>query len=250
MESNQSASSQSTVAIAIAIIVAGLLIAGAIIVKSYFDSTSKIAANQTTTTSPTANVDIAPVTSKDHILGNPQARILFIEYSDLECPFCKQFQGTLQQMMTDFGASGQVAWVYRQFPLYRGTPTQPALHPKAGKEAEASECAAELGGNDAFWAYINKIYDITPSNNGLDPSELYTVAADIGLNANAFQTCLDSGKYAQTISDDYDAAVAAGGQGTPYSVILDTKTGETTPITQGAIPYAQLKPILEAILAK
>ena len=81
-----------------------------------------------------------------------------VEFSDLECPFCKRFHATMQQTVAAYG--GQVAWVYRHFPIDQ-------LHSKAPKEAEATECAAELGGNDKFWAYTNRLMEVTPANNGL-----------------------------------------------------------------------------------
>jgi protein-disulfide isomerase len=112
-----------------------------------------------------AKITLDPVTEKDHITGNPQADVVLIEYSDTECPFCKRFHETMIQVMAEYGASGKVAWVYRHFPL-------DALHSKARHEAEATECATELGGNEKFWAYLNKLEEITPSNNGLDASLL------------------------------------------------------------------------------
>lgn len=109
--------------------------------------------------------DVAPVSPDEHIFGNPNASIFIIEYSDLECPFCKRFHETMKQAMEKYGKNGQVAWVYRHFPL-------DAIHSKARKEAEATECAAEQGGNEMFWKYTNKLMEITPSNNQLDPKLL------------------------------------------------------------------------------
>ncbi|MCI0542492.1 thioredoxin domain-containing protein [bacterium] len=109
--------------------------------------------------------EVVSVNPGEHILGNPNAEIFIIEYSDLECPFCKRFHETMKQAMEQYGKDGQVAWVYRHFPL-------DAIHNKARKEAEATECAGELGGNDMFWKYTNKLMEITPSNNQLDPKLL------------------------------------------------------------------------------
>src|SRR3989344_5485116 len=100
--------------------------------------------------------------------------IAIVEYSDLECPFCKTFQKTLHQIMDEYGESGKVAWVYRHFPLAQ-------LHTKAAKEAEATECAAELGGNAAFWKYADRLFEVTPSNNNLELSQLPVIAAEVGL---------------------------------------------------------------------
>ena len=104
-----------------------------------------------------------PVSADEHILGNADARIVIVEYSDLECPFCKVFHNTMHEVVKT--RAGEVAWVYRHYPI-------PQLHPKAFHEAEATECAWEQGGNEAFWKYTDKIFEITPSNNGLEESQL------------------------------------------------------------------------------
>lgn len=111
----------------------------------------------------------------DHVLGNPNALVTIIEFSDTECPFCKKFHETMRKIIDEYGKDGKVKWVYRHFPLDQ-------IHSKSRKEAEATECATEQGGNEKFWEFINKIYEITPSNNGLDPAELPKIAKSIGLN--------------------------------------------------------------------
>ena len=146
-------------------------------------------------------------------LGNPKAPIMIVEFSDTECPYCKTFHATMHQVIDTYGKTGKVAWVYRHFPIDN-------IHSKARKEAEATECAAELGGNDGFWKYLDNLYKITPSNNELDLSLLPKIAEDSGLDKEKFVTCLDSGKYADKVEKDYQDAVAAGGQGTPYPVII------------------------------
>ncbi len=108
-------------------------------------------------------VKIRPVSESDHILGNIDAKIIIVEYSDLECPFCKVFHSTMHQVVKEY--SGEVAWVYRHFPIV-------GLHPKAFREAEATECAWEQGGNEVFWKYTDKLFEVTPSNNGLEESLL------------------------------------------------------------------------------
>ncbi len=113
----------------------------------------------------TKDITLDPVTEKDHIYGNPAADLLLVEYSDLECPFCKRFHETMTQVMKEYGDTGKVAWVYRHFPL-------DSIHSKARHEAEATECAGELGGKDKFFEYLNKLMEITPSNNQLDPNLL------------------------------------------------------------------------------
>ena len=82
-----------------------------------------------------------PITKDDWVRGNRSARFALVEYSDLECPFCKRFQETAIQFSQDPAYTDKVMWVYRHFPLDQ-------LHSKARGEAVASECAAKLGGND------------------------------------------------------------------------------------------------------
>ncbi|MCH7492570.1 thioredoxin domain-containing protein, partial [Patescibacteria group bacterium] len=144
---------------------------------------------------------------------------------------------TMQQIVDDYG--DQVAWVYRHFPL-------DSLHAKARIEAEATECAADQGGNDAFWAFTDRLFEITPSNDGLNLSQLPEIAGDVGLDVGVFQTCLDSGKFADKVEAQYQDAVTAGGNGTPYSVAISA-SGETVPIS-GAQPVSALKSIIDSLL--
>ncbi|MBX4189209.1 DsbA family protein [Candidatus Parcubacteria bacterium] len=229
---------QSRQMIPLAIVVAGALIAGAI----YFGGkpSSSASLTQNTKTGQAAPVgEVAPVSAKDHVLGNANtAKVVLIEYSDLECPFCKVFHNTIHQLMDTY-KNGELAVVFRQFPIAQ-------LHSKAAKEAEASECAAELGGNEGFWKFLDGVFATTNSNNSLDPAELPVIAGDIGLDVTAFNTCLSSGKYAKLIADGVTAAVKAGAQGTPYSVLV-TKSGKKSPVN-GAQPFATVKAQIDALL--
>ena len=76
-------------------------------------------------------------TTADHILGNPNAPIKLVEYSDPSCPFCRLFTPTVEKVMDDYGASGQVAWVYRSFPLDKPDANGDVLHKNAGHESQA-----------------------------------------------------------------------------------------------------------------
>ena len=145
----------------------------------------------------------------------------------------------MHQIMDEYGKSGKLAWVYRQFPI-------PNLHPKAPRESEAAECAGDQGGNDAFWKYLDRLFEITPANNGLDPAELPKIAAYIGLDQMKFEECLDTGKFTKKIENDFQAAVDAGAPGTPYSIIIDAKGGKTT--VNGAEEYNMVKQKIDAAL--
>ena len=186
---------------------------------------------------------VKPVDAQDHILGNPGAPVKVIKFSDFECPFCKGFQLTIKQLMDEYGRDGKVAWVYRHFPIDE-------LHSKARKEAQASECANELGGNKAFWAYADGLFAVTPSNNRLDLALLPRIAEEVGLDRTKFETCLQGdargGKYADHIEANVQDATASGGTGTPYTVVIGPK-GQAFPIN-GALPYADVKSTIDAAL--
>ncbi|MBI2310193.1 thioredoxin domain-containing protein [Candidatus Collierbacteria bacterium] len=183
------------------------------------------------------NISAPPLTDSDHVLGNRNSRLLFIVYSDLECPFCKLFHHTTKQILEEY--KDNLAIVYRHFPL--------DIHPKARKEAEAVECAQEIGKPDDFWKLVDKIFEVTPSNNGLNPDDLPKLAMQIGLNENKFKDCLSSGKFAQRVESDYSQGSRAGISATPSSVIIDTKTGKTKTIT-GAVQANQIKSVIDSML--
>src|SRR3989338_9356652 len=174
-----------------------------------------------------ANLDAMPkITDKDHIRGNKDADVVLVNYSDFECPFCKRFHPTMLQIMKEYG--NKVAWVYRHFPL--------SLHANAQKEAEASECAAELGGNTAFWKYADAIYSRTKGGGtGFPLTSLVPLAKELGLNEAKFKSCLDSGKYAAKVQSDMDSGQSAGVGGTPATILV-TKSGESKMIS-GAQPF-------------
>ena len=186
---------------------------------------------------------VKPVNAGDHIRGGVNAAVKVIEFSDFECPFCKSFHATMKQVMGDYEKDGKVAWVYRHFPLDQ-------IHSKARKEAQAAECAAEQGGNKAFWAYADRLFEIAPSNNRLDMAQLPIVAKDTGLDQAKFETCLQGdqrgGKFAAHIEANEQDAMASGGTGTPYSLVINSK-GHIFPVN-GAMPADAVKAIIDAAL--
>ena len=229
MEQNQ----QNTFLIPFAIIVAGGFVAAAV----YFGTGSSSPTTATNTDNQNVEINLVPVTEKDHIIGSRNAALVIVEYSDTECPFCKTFQNTMKEIVQTY--DGEVAWVYRHFPIAQ-------LHTKAAKESEATECAAELGGNQAFWKYLDKVFETTSSNDSLDPSELPKIATAMGLDVTTFNTCLSSGKYAELVKKSVEEAIKSGALGTPYSVIV-TKDGQKV-LINGAEPITMVKAKIDALL--
>ena len=224
-------------AIAISIVAAGALIAGALYFALAGGGGTPTAQNGGAI-NPGPSVPIAGVQRDDHIKGSPNAKVVIVEYSDTECPFCKNHHVTLQRIVDGYDDS-DVAWVYRHFPLAQ-------LHAKAQREAEATECAAELGGNDGFWKYIDRLFEITPSNDGLDLALLPEIAEFAGLDVAAFNECLDSGSMAGRVQEDLDEVIAAGGRGTPHNILLFED--QQIPL-EGGQPYEVMKQVIDQLLA-
>ncbi len=180
---------------------------------------------------PPAKVTIT-LKSDDHIRGEAKAPVTLVEYSDLECPFCQRFHPAMQQLMQEY--AGKVKWAYRHFPL--------SFHANAQKEAEATECAGKLGGNDKFWAYTDKIFERTTSNGtGFALDALVPLAKELGLPETKFKSCLDSGEFTAHVQTDIQEGTAFGVSGTPATFV----NGQ---LVEGAVSYAQLKQVVESLL--
>ncbi|HUY05164.1 MAG TPA: thioredoxin domain-containing protein [Candidatus Paceibacterota bacterium] len=180
---------------------------------------------------------VRPVGTADHILGNPAAKVMLVEYADFDCEYCKGFDDTLHQIVANEGANGSVAWVYREFPLTE-------IHPNAMKHAEAAECAAQVGGNDLFWKFADTLF----ANQPVDPSQYGTFAKNLGIPGDAFAACFSnaSSTVDARILADRQNALDMGAQGTPFSVIL--VTGKPPVVIGGAYPYDAVKQLVDAAL--
>lgn len=174
----------------------------------------------------------------DHIRGSLAAEVSIIEYSDFECPFCKRHHPTLQSILEKY--QGKVNLVYRHYPL--------AFHPNAQTMAEATECAAELGGNDGFWKLHDAIFEQAPPPGGFTAATLPQVAANLGMSEPLFTACLTSGKYTQRVKDQMAEGVSAGVRGTPGNIIVNNVTKEQR-VVSGAVPAASLESAIDSLLA-
>lgn len=239
-----------------AVIIAGAIIALAIIwVKqpARLPANSNNQANQALQNAQSGQINMRDVSSKDHIYGNPNAPVIIVEYSDPSCPFCKTFNPIMEQIIAEYGPSGKVAWVYRHFPLDKADENGYVLHKNAGLESQAMECAAALGGNDKFWAYEKRLYEITPSvtqktPDGLDPKKLPEIAKYIGLDVTSFNECLSSNQFRSKVDADFTDGINAGVTGTPYSIIITPK-GSKIPLV-GAQSYNNIKTAIDALLSE
>ena len=225
----------SSLAIPMAIVVGFGLIAASI----YFSGNKPAATGpESEEINPAELSSVTPVSERDHIRGNPNAKLVVIEYSDFDCPFCKTFHSTMQAIADEYGPSGNVAWVYRHFPLT-------SLHPSAAYIAEASECVAQIGGNDAFWKFADLVFAERSINEPTNVTRLPEFAEIAGVSESDFESCMESGRGKEKVQADAQNAVATGGRGTPHSIIL---VGDQTLLINGAQPYEVVKQMIDGLL--
>lgn len=236
----ESTKQKEVITVPVAIIIGFVLVAAAIFFKPGGAVVPDINTPEGDTGSPEAQqptqISFRAIDDTDHVRGPENAKVTLLEYSDLECPFCRNFHPTLEKVMQEY--PNDVRWVYRHFPLE-------SIHPQARLSAIASECAAEQG---KFWEYIDYVFGNTTSGADLVQDKLVEYAKIAGVaNQAQFAACLDAKKYDADVTADATDAQTAGSRGTPYTLILgpnDTKI----PIS-GALPYEQVKAQLDSALA-
>ena len=220
---------KTSLAIPIAIVIGGIIVAAAVYI-----SLPKAPSRSGGDASLVRRVGVS-----DHILGNPAARVMIIEYSDFDCTYCKDLHDTLHQIIANVGMSGEVAWVFRHFPLSE-------IHPNARAHARAAECAAQVAGADAFWKFSNALFASQP----VSPSRYGELAASVGLSGDAFAICYADVPPAldARITADRQNALDMGAQGTPFSIILTD--GANPVVMESAYPYDAVKKLVDEALAK
>ncbi len=177
------------------------------------------------------NINMIALVDDDPAVGDPHAKVIVVEFSDFQCPFCAKALQTVKDLKEFYG--DQILFVYRDFPLH-------SIHPLAGKAAEAAECADEQG---KFWEYHDKLFEKQQDWSTGGAGKFKDYAAELGLDTTAFGECLDSGKYAAEVDADLQAGLAAGVTGTPAFII----NGQTV---SGAVPLDILKDVVDRELAK
>lgn len=160
--------------------------------------------------------------------GPADAPVTIVEFSDFQCSFCTRFNPAVRRLRKTYG--DDVRLLFRHYPL-----TQ--IHPQAARAAEASLCAHDQG---RFWEMHDAMF---ADQKQLDVPDLKAKAGRLGLNADAFGTCLDSGRYAARVQEDLEAGNAAGVKGTPTLFI----NGRVVP---GALPYPAVARIIDQELAR
>ena len=176
------------------------------------------------------------IEDNDPVLGNADAEISIVEFSDFQCPFCERaFSGAIAEFKnSNYFKNGQVNLIFKHFPLN-------SIHPQAQKAAEAAECARKQG---KFWEMHDKLFQ---NQGSLDISSLKTYAQQIGLNTANFNSCLDNNEAKNEVSKETQQAVNSGGLGTPYFILVNRNTGKTTAVS-GALPWSNFEAAINSLI--
>jgi protein-disulfide isomerase len=185
-----------------------------------------------TNPTPAAPGKLEAATEDDHVRGDlSKAKVVLIEYSDFQCPYCAKHHPTMEQIVEEYG--DDVAWVYRHFPL--------SFHANAEPSAIASECAAAQG---KFWEFGDAMFaDISKISGTLEAAETFmsATAKAIGLNVSEYEKCYSAGDTS-AVDADMASGKDAGVSGTPATFINGT-------LVSGAVPYASMKKIIDDAIA-
>jgi protein-disulfide isomerase len=190
---------------------------------------------------PPSKVGVDPVTSRDHVLGNLQAPIKMITYSDLDCPFCVRLHETMLPIVDKYSAAGEFAWVVRHFPLEM-------LHVNATEVAVASECSFRHGGPSAFWDFLDQYFYSTEQEDDLS-TLLNDIAVKIKIDKKRFSLCHQNMSELDKVEKDKADAIENGAQGTPWSVLINAK-GEVIDTINGALPQDIIEGVIEKALVE
>lgn len=224
----------------ISIILAGVIIAGAILLSNRNGGTPSTGTDVPTDNTAQEEFPEAETTIADApYLGDiDKAKVAIVEYTDYQCPYCQRHdQETKSQLIENYVDTGKAIYVFRDFPL--------DFHGQiAVDSANAALCVDEIAGVETFVEYTSKIYMITEN------AELATAAQDLGVDMGKFNTCVDEMRYQASIDKGLEDGANAGVQGTPGFVIgiLDDNGNVKGKLVAGAYPYASFEQILEELL--
>jgi protein-disulfide isomerase len=183
---------------------------------------------------PTPSAAVVNLDNLEHVKGDANAKVTLVEWTDYQCPFCQRHNSqTYDQIVKEYVDTGKIKYATEDFPL--------GFHENAQKAAEASECAAKVGGEEAFWGMHDLLFD-SGVDGGVPAFKQY--ASKLGLGQGDFDSCLDSGETAAAVQADLREGQAAGVQGTPGFAIV-AKDGTVYPIS-GAQPFSAFDTALKA----
>ncbi|MFA6992258.1 MAG: DsbA family protein [Candidatus Gracilibacteria bacterium] len=167
------------------------------------------------------------------VLGDENAPITIVEFSDFQCPYCRSFfNGAYQSIKKNYVDTGKAKIVFRQYPL--------SFHPDAYMTAMASLCARAQGDDKTFYDFHDRVF-VGQSGDGtvrITEDALVGYATDMKLDAKKFKKCIDDGEYADVIKNDQNVANQAGVDGTPAFIINGI-------FVSGARPYNYFQTVID-----
>jgi protein-disulfide isomerase len=158
--------------------------------------------------------EIRPLQAEDHVLGNPNAPIVFIVYSDFSCPFCKEYHAIVTGLIEQYGKEGAVALVYRNIPFVQ-------LHPESPMYAHSAECVASLSGNTTYWKFVDLFFTRYLEQEKPKADDLVRFAGEVGVSTDAFTECMRSNRHMDRIERDYKEATGIGANASPFTVVIE-----------------------------
>jgi protein-disulfide isomerase len=172
------------------------------------------------------------------ILGNKDAKVTIVAFSDLQCPFCKRYlDETHEQLKETYIDTGKAKFAFRHYPLT-------SIHPNAQIASEASECANEQG---KFWEYHDKVFAEQETWSPLTLTDvtnsLVSYAGDLGLNTDQFRSCVEGEKYKDKVNEDLEAGNQVQVDGTPAFFVNGYRL-------VGAQPFSEFERVIEEELKK
>ncbi len=251
LEKTEERASKKDIFLPVSIIIAAVLIGGAIIFSMFYHPGSAPAGGSAAvpSTATTSLASLTQLSSRDAILGNPNAPVTIIEYGDYQCPFCgRYFQQIEPMIQSQYINTGKAKMVFRDFPF---------IGSESFAAANAAQCAGDQG---KLWAYHDALYTAkigdeavvsNAENDGFFTSaEFIKLAGQVGLSIPAFTSCLNNNSNANYVNSEKAAAVTAGIQSTPTTIVNGQMVTESDGSGAGADPTAVMQAIANAVSGK
>ena len=198
-----------------------------------------------TSSAPATMFNGRAIDDTDLVTGTVKSKVVLVEYSDSECPFCAQLHPTIKKIEDEYAS--KIGFVYRYFPL-----TQ--IHPNAFEEARAIHCVGKSSDATKRQEYINQLftYKLDKKNMTLAKGQKELMAKGVGINEAQFAACMQSQESSDAVNASIQDGIAAGVQGTPATfVLLKGKKGyEVISLVDGARPYEYFKAVIDDALAR
>ncbi|MEX0931394.1 MAG: thioredoxin domain-containing protein [Candidatus Paceibacterota bacterium] len=216
-----------------------ILFGALILAVAFFLMPEKI--QNTTKALPEEGAVSKPVPT-EHWIGNPKAPVVIIQYSDTDCVYCAVFHtAVVKQLIATYGRQGELAWVYRHFPIAN-------VNPNGAREALALECVADTSNDPSkFWSMLDAIFEAKPLSPQTDPVNfIKTIAGLYGLSEAQLSKCENNNEFRTIIRNQSDEAISAGAEGAPFMVVY--ANGEFTETISGTRSLEQMQKIIDGYL--